>query len=203
MSEFRRRLMIQQESDPNALPPGCVRCEYLESTSNQWIDTEYTPIIGDELEIDRYKVVRETSNPTIFGAGDGTYQFVAVHNNTALYLRYFTNAAELMAKPQVLQQHSLLVKKSGTIYVDGEPIGTSKPLYNDVNTTLAIFNRGNRDAIFIGYIGTVTITRDNVRVVHLIPCLDTNAKPCYYDVVNKKFHYNKGAGTFLYKILEQ
>lgn len=195
--------MMQQESDTNALPAGCVRCEYLESTGTQWIDTEYTPTRGDELEIDRYKVVVSTETPTLFGAGDETSQFVAVHNLSALYVRYFTHIAKMMPGIQYMQQHSLLIKKIGDIYVDGEYSGVSNPLNNNVNTTLAIFNRGNRAASIIGYIGTVTITKDDVRVVHLIPCLDTNATPCYYDVVNKKFHYNKGSGQFLYKILEQ
>ena len=203
MSEFRRRLMMQQESDPNALPAGCVRCEYLESTGTQWIDTEYTPTRGDELEIDRYKVVKNTSTPVLFGAGDETSQFVAVHNSTALFVRYFASVAKEMPHIKYMQQHSLLVKKSGDIYVDGKHSGTSTPFYNNVNTTLAIFNRGNRAASIIGYIGTVTITRDDVRMVHLIPCLDANATPCYYDVVNKKFHYNKGTGEFIYKILEK
>lgn len=204
MSEFRRRLLMQQESDPNAiLPAGCVRCEYLESTGTQWIDTEYTPTRGDELKIDRYKVVKKTLNPTIFGAGYETPQFVVVQTETTLYIRYFTDSGTPVDGISDLQQHSLLIKKNGDTYVDGQFCTTSIPLYNDVNTTLALFNRGNRTAKIIGYIGTVTITRDNVRVVHLIPCLDANATPCYYDVVNKKFHYNKGTGEFLYKILEQ
>lgn len=203
MSEFRRRLMAQVASDPNALPAGCVRCEYLESTGSQWIDTGYTPTRGDELEIDRYKVVVDTLNPTIFGAGDGGSQFVVVHQSTILFLRYFAVAAEWVSNIPNTQQHSLFVKKNGDVYVDGKYSATSNALSSNVNTTLAIFNRGNRAASIVGYIGTVTITRDDVRMVHLIPCLDTNATPCYYDVVNKKFHYNKGTGEFIYKILEQ
>jgi hypothetical protein len=203
MSEFRRRLMTQVASDPNALPDGCVRCEYLESTSTQWIDTGYTPTIGDELEIDRYKITKSTPNSTLFGAGDGSIQLVAVQNNVALYLRYFTGQAGYNTNIQYMQQHSVLVKQNGDIYTDGKYYATSNPGNGDVNTTLAIFNRGNRTSSFNGYIGTFTITRDNVRVVHLIPCLDANATPCYYDVVKKKFHYNQGTGQFLYKPLEQ
>ena len=203
MSEFRRRLMMQGKSNEEVLPPGCVRCEYLESTGTQWIDTEYIPTRGDELEIDRYKVVSNTTSPTLFGAGDETSQFVAVNNTSTLFVRYFTNEGIPVNNIQNTQQHSLLVKKNGAVYVDGEYSATSNASYSDVNTTLAIFNRGNRAASIIGYIGTVTITRDDVRMVHLIPCLDANATPCYYDVVNKKFHYNKGTGEFLYKILEQ
>jgi hypothetical protein len=202
MSEFRRRLMAQVASDPNALPAGCVRCEYLEGTGTQWIDTGYTPTRGDELEIDRYKVTKSTAHPTLFGAGDNSIQLVAVQSNDALYLRYFTEQATYNANIQHKQQHSLLVKQNGDIYIDGKYYETSNP-NGDVNTTLAIFNRGNRTSSFNGYIGTVTITRDNVCVVHLIPCLDANATPCYYDVVNKKFHYNQGTGQFLYKPLEQ
>lgn len=194
---------MQGKSNEEVLPPGCVRCEYLESTGTQWIDTEYIPTRGDELEIDRYKVVSNTTSPTLFGAGDETSQFVAVNNTSTLFVRYFTNEGIPVNNIQNTQQHSLLVKKNGAVYVDGEYSATSNASYSDVNTTLAIFNRGNRAASIIGYIGTVTITRDDVRMVHLIPCLDANATPCYYDVVNKKFHYNKGTGEFLYKILEQ
>lgn len=202
MSEYRRRLMAQVASDPNALPDGCVRCEYLESTGSQWIDTGYTPTRGDELEIDRYKIITSTTSPTLFGAGDGGIQLVAVHNSVALYLRYFAVQAAYNSNIQYMRQYSLLVKQNGDIYLDGKYYATSNTGNGDVNTTLAIFNRGNRTSIFKGYIGTVTITRDNVRVVHLIPCLDANATPCYYDTVNKKFHYNQGTGTFLYKIAE-
>jgi hypothetical protein len=203
MSEFRRRLIAAVSQNESDIPAGCVRCEYLESTGTQWIDTEYTPTRGDELEIDRYIVTQNTAAPTLFGAGDGTSQFVAVHNHGGLFVRYFSNIAKSVNNIDYTRFHSLLVNQNGDIYVDDSFRETSSPLYNDVNTTLAIFNRGSRAASFIGCIGTVTITRDNVRVLHLIPCLDANTTPCYYDAVNKKFHYNKGTGEFLYKILEQ
>ena len=35
-------------------------------------------------------------------------------------------------------------------------------------------------------------------MLNLIPCLDSDNKPCMYDTVSKKTFYNNGTGEFLY-----
>lgn len=37
------------------------------------------------------------------------------------------------------------------------------------------------------------------KIMDLIPVLDSNKTPCFYDKISNKFLYNKGTGEFLYK----
>ena len=47
----------------------------------------------------------------------------------------------------------------------------------------------------------ILMFKNNILIQNLIPCLDDNDVPCFYDSVNKQTHYNRGSGDFLYELL--
>ena len=202
MSSIRRRLMSQVASDPNALPVGCVRCEYLEGTGTQWIDTGYFPNIGDELFLQNVKVCGNYS-AVVFSAGNADYQLILLYAAAkSAYFKYFISGSAKSIGFDNRTTHNVKIGNGGELYINGEHKTTSSPIHG-VNTSLHIFIRADKNQKFTGTIGEVVITNYGEWRVHLIPCLDSNGTPCFYDTVAKKFHYNQGTGDFLYKIADQ
>ena len=72
-----------------------------------------------------------------------------------------------------------------------------------IDAKLFLFERSNHKYHFSGKIGTVTFTRGGVKSLNLIPCLNAHNVPCMYDTVSGKSYYNKGTGTFGYKLLQE
>ena len=73
----------------------------------------------------------------------------------------------------------------------------------EVNAPLFLFERSDHKNHFSGKIGTVTFTRGAEKSLNLIPCLNGHNVPCMYDTVSGKSYYNKGTGTFGYKLLQE
>lgn len=49
-----------------------------------------------------------------------------------------------------------------------------------------------------GYSYGFEVLEESERKMNLIPCLDSDNKPCMYDAISKKTFYNNGTGEFLY-----
>lgn len=44
------------------------------------------------------------------------------------------------------------------------------------------------------------VFKNDILIQNLIPCLDDNDVPCFYDRVDKQTYYNRGTGTFEYEL---
>lgn len=226
MSEFRRRLMMQAESGPNALPAGCVRCEYLESTYKEWIDTEKVVYADEDLELVYCFAYEGNANNVIMGwRYDGNFAntsqcYVNCSGGATAYrpvLFYGTGASyqNCLYLPIDVKSKLVISTLERKIFVDG----VEQDGLHDKTFTLAY--DGEKGSVFNNYLFAlnnkgVVAAFSYVRIYeyslkdhkgnftqHLIPILDFDGNPCFYDTVAKKFHYNKGNGQFLYKILEQ
>lgn len=225
MSEFRRRLMTQVASDPNALPAGCVRCEYIEATGTQWIDTDKVVYANEDLLLD-YELQSMVGNQVIMGwRYEGIYTTTSqcyINYNvsiTAPFMVLFfgtsadrSNGVEIMSGVRVRLEVSTRSKK---IFIDG--VATD----GKYDETFTLPYDGEKGSVFNNYLfalnnkGVASATSE-VRIYeyslkdhtgnytqHLIPILDPNGTPCFYNTVSKKFHYNQGTDTFRFKIAEQ
>lgn len=227
MSEFRRRLMMQVESDPNALPAGCVRCEYLESytdsnnSNSQYIDTEKR--LWKE-EIFGYKV--SFLIPPTTGKEKGVCGWQDESSAYACYIRVFPNYFDISFGS--IYQDKYAFKSADDIFdIEFNPVNKTvlinksispyKYLINDLyrdygyaKLPMYLFTANNNGSPWSGANMRVydywVKDKDGNYVQHLLPILDPNGKPCMYDVVAKKFYFNKRtnrAEDFRYKILEQ
>ena len=200
MSEFRRRLMMQQGSDPDALPVGCVRCEYLESTGIQGIDTEYYPQIGDEILINNVQFYGSEQR-ALFSSGIGDYQLILLtQGSTGYYYKYFSTGAAAVVRVDNHNIHNIKINRFGQIYINDELITGNNPV-SETDTQLFLLKRANNSSYFNGTIGEFVVSKNGKDVLHLLPILDAKGTPCMYDIVSKKFYYNKGTGVFGYKIM--
>ena len=226
MSEFRRRLMAQVASDLNTLPAGCVRCEYLGSTGKQWIDTEKVVYADEDLSLDYYFTKDLTKNNVIMGWRYGgnylntsqcyvNYNFNVTGNQVKLWYGIGATPSDSGVNiPIGVRARLDISTKSNKIFIDGVAAGgiydktftlaydgKKGSVYN--NYLFALNNRGVASTVASTRIYEYSLKDHTGNYTqHLIPILDPNGTPCFYDTVSKKFHYNKGADTFLYKIAE-
>ena len=189
---LRRRAMYRG----GELPAGYKRCNYLESTGTQTINTGLTPVYGDEINVLAYR----TSNANSIFYASGTLTVTSGPNE--LYCRYFTStnndAARIPMKnfPADAQYHHIMISQDG-FYADGNFV-KELPGERAKASTLIIF-RGT-SALGKIRIKRFYITRDGAYTLNLIPALDRNGTPCMYDTVSKKTFYNERTGDFLYEL---
>lgn len=184
-------------STENTLPDGYIVCKYLESTGTQWIDTDITPIFGDAVYL---RVERTVMQSPLFYAGTNNQLTIYPFDNTYTYTKYFQNTTAALYFDYNYfsidgKFHDLLFDKNGCS-VDGVSVCgiSNNRLASD--TSLRLFR--NNTLMGSTRIASLRLERDNNVICNLIPALDNNGTPCFYDTISKKTLYNKGSGSFLY-----
>lgn len=188
---LRRRAMYRARE----LPAGYKRCNYLESTGTQTINTGLTPVYGDEINVIAYR----TSNSISMFYASGTLTATGV---IELYCRYFTSTNKDAERipvtifPADAQYHHIMLSQDG-FYEDGNFV-KALPGERAEAGTMIIF----RGTTSLGKlrIKRFYITRDGAYTLNLIPALDRNGTPCMYDTVSKQTFYNERTGEFLYEL---
>ncbi len=205
---LRRRAMYKA----GELPAGYKRCEWLSSKDDAYLITDYYPKIGDAIEI-YFSIDKGRDYDAPISA---TSEYDNVRNLIILFgkfanafFKYFTNGeASKVYLPQyvvgeprkmVIDKDGRLIDYTGYLVPSGE-VGKNK---EELNAPLFLFERSNHKSHFSGKIGTVTFTRGGEKSLNLIPCLNAHNVPCMYDTVSGKSYYNKGTGTFGYKLLQE
>ena len=208
MSLLRRRGMYKA----GELPAGYKLCEWLSSKDDAYLITDYYPKIGDAIEI-YFSLDNARDYDAIISATSGYDSsrmliiLGSVYPNS--YFKYFTNgeSSQCSLKAYVGDEpKKLVIDKDGRmISYNGHVISNDEVKKNkeEVNAPLFLLERSNHRAHFSGKIGTVTFTRGWEKSLNLIPCLNERNVPCMYDTVSGKSYYNKGTGTFGYKLLQE
>ena len=209
MSLLRRRGMYKA----GELPAGYKRCKWLSSNDDAYLITDYYPKIGDAIEI-YFRINSDRDYDVPINATseyDSDRQLIilfALHSNS--YFKYFTaGAASNVYLPQYFgggELRKMVIDKDGRLIDYTGYLVTSnevKKNKEEINAPLFLFERSNHKNHFSGKIGTVTFTRGGEKSLNLIPCLNEHNVPCMYDTVSGKTYYNKGTGTFGYKLLQE
>ena len=183
------------------LPQGYTRCEYLESTGTQYINTNFKPNNNTSIEI---KVtVQNPINTCLYCSRTNLSQITYsafLMQGTNLRIDYgnsqnITNHKSLIGKEYVYRQ-----EKNG-IYVNGVFIATitEKNFQCVYNMYLLASHIGeiNIDNCRNSILYYCKIWDNNILVRNLIPCLDSNNRPCMYDTVSGQTFYNQGTGEFI------
>ena len=208
MSLLRRRGMYKA----GELPAGYKRCEWLSSKNDAYLITDYYPKIGDAIEI-YFSLDNKRDYDAIISATSvyDMYRMLIILGGSypGSYFKYFTNDdasvvsldSYVSSKPKklVIDKDGRLRSYSGYLLSDSEV----KKNKEEVNAPLFLLERSNHKSHFSGKIGTVTFTRGGEKSLNLIPCLNEHNVPCMYDTVSGKSYYNKGKGTFGYKLLQE
>ena len=189
----------------NGLP--YTKLEYLESTGEQWINTECVPTNNTGFYID-YEF---TEPPIAFssilgcfisGVPQGSY---GISNNISLSkgLTKFYEKSGNFSRRQI--DFDTDFRK---LYVDGEYIcEVENSNFWNGGIGIGLFAARWSNKSYIYYVSAkiyyVKIYENNKIIRDYIPVLDQNNKPALYDKVEGKFYYNQGTGEdFKYKLKE-
>ena len=209
MSLLRRRGMMYKAGE---LPAGYKRCEWLSSKDDAYLITDYYPKIGDAIEI-YFSVDNKRNYDAPISATseyDSDRQLIILFDILAGgFFKYFTKGeASRVYLPQYIggEPKKMVIDKDGRLIDFTGYLVTSNEVEKnkeEINAPLFLFERSNHKDHFSGKIGTVTFTRGGEKSLNLIPCLNAHNVPCMYDTVSGKSYYNKGTGTFGYKLLQE
>lgn len=207
-----RRLMLRNISGGDGgLPSGYQQVEWISTSAalgNAFINTAYTPHIGDEVYLKFSPASMNQCCPC--SAGTGTYQFIAItQGNGQTYIRAFSNSAAAFTlgyrANSELELHS---SKDG---------GTYKTLFKNIsdgtqhtytNTTIAeldgsainlyLFRRRNNNSIYSGKIFAFWAKDSGGNfIANYIPCYrKSDGVIGMYDTVSNAFFTSANSGTF-------
>ena len=194
-----RRMIVA----PEPLPYDA-EVEYLESTGTQYIDTGYTPIIGDSIHIEFTHTSYNIGDNyrCLYSAGTGTYQLIHLGCKSAAidgaYYKYFASggAAEFNYHPALNTWYALDVNGNGTATIDNYTCTSTPQNALDGNsTTLWLLLRRNNTSPFIGKIRRFWLENNGVRKIDYIS-VRVGQVGYMYDKVSKQLFGNSGTGSF-------
>ena len=207
-----RRLMLRNTSGGDGgLPSEYQQVEWISTSAalrNAFINTAYTPHIGDEVYLKFSPASVNQCCPC--SAGTGTYQFIAItQGNGQTYIRAFSNSSVGFtlgySANSELEFHS---------YLDN---GTYKTLFKNIsagtqhtytNTTIAeldgsainlyLFRRRNNNSIYSGKIFAFWAKDSNGNfIANYVPCYRKNDGVIgMYDTTSRSFFTSANSGTF-------
>lgn len=192
------------------IPTSYTPVEYIESTGSQYIDTGIVPTSTTKLEFDA-NIVSGDSNVWMPVYGSRSF------NSTATYFCLYIQTSSHHLSPNYagfdpgtsgnttinLNQRYKLTEDKGQFYIDDvlkSGISTTntlttgdKPIYLFANNSNGDVQMRGQDVKLYG----CKIWNNNILVRDFIAVQDDNSVPCLYDLVEGKFYYNKGPGTFV------
>lgn len=193
------------------VPAGYTKCLYLQSNGTQRIDTGHIPdaytgvylkaqhlTYGDFIPLGSWENSNNYYYPPRFNTvgKSGSYSFGTTYQLSFYYDKgddlTFTSTMNLY-NDRTLNFWSEDTNWFGIIPVNFTATFT-RPLwlfsYNMDNATInATYGK------FGGRIYRAQITQGDTLVHDYVPCLDTNNRPCMYDVIEQKTLYNQGTGA--------
>ena len=186
------------------LPVGYTRCKYLRSDGAQLID------IGQYADFESRAVVTATRDSAANNCGwafgyrgkDNGPNFtasVSVGANSGSSAR-FSNKSNDNKNPEVTigQFVTLDLSKNG-FFIDGVFMKAFYDAdYFTTPSTIRLF--GNAMYKLIGKISMFKLFNGERLLVYFVPALDSDGRPCMFDIVSKSPFYNIGTGEFTYEI---
>lgn len=168
--------------------------EYIESTGTQYIDTNYTPVQGDDLEFKNVTI--NTFNGALFSAGTESYQLILLGLGSVCYYKYFQTGNAAASSFSTITNGNIKVL-NGNLYINNV-LKVEANYGGAVNTTLNIFQRANNTSNLIGKIGEIIISNNGIIKRDFIPCYRKSDNVAgLYDLVNNTFYTNQGTGNFM------
>lgn len=174
---------------------------YISSTGTQYIKTDFTPILGMDMEWGGVA----TEEGALFSAGSGDYILREKRISTyKRFLSYFVKPTVSVFQTMTLGstlKFSIknnvysLANEQGTVVntVNVSPVGA-------VDTDLYLFYDNRLSECGKCSLGYLICSVNNTEVLHLISCVrNADNVVGMYDLISKKFYINEGTGEFEYE----
>ena len=193
----------------NELPSGYKRVEYLESTGTQYIVISKNMTFDENTTTTIEVAFTEawTHDINLFGTLTNNFRFEMGQGWTGkgLSANRGLNGRQYVFNLNTQDKYLIKMYNGGIDINDTSATAVSSYFGNtdDWNKSgsvskIALFTT-IRDELLESRVSKAKIYSFTVGdMLNLIPCLDSDNKPCMYDTVSKKTFYNSGTGEFLY-----
>ena len=190
-----------------SLPLGYTRLEYLQGNPNTQINIPYATNADTGLAAEYMQLGNRVSNSVLVASDSSIlsmfvpYSSLTYPNDTWLF-RYGRYDYSLVPGYKELEY------LTGSVNYLNSKIGTT--VLNGITRSYKPYT-----IAFDGFANNLQVLKDFYRlrwakvsqgdqvVMHLIPALDPEQRPCLYDLVQKKTYYNSGSGKFAYNVSEE
>lgn len=179
--------------------------DYIESSSNQYIDTG----VNADYKLDiKYTIEKAVSGSLIFGA---------IYNNNGSYIRYhagvnrnkysffiLNNSTFTTINDDANVKHDFYIKATDrTVSVDGTTYEMPETTTTDTGLNFWLFRRNSNTTNLMNYsslkLYSCQMYYENELVRDFIPCYrNSDNEVGLYDLVNDVFYTNQGTGAFTY-----
>jgi hypothetical protein len=180
-----------------ALPEGWTRVEYLESSGNQFIATNFILDSDCEIFCDFQPLGNNTAQIPWAWDNERARCIGLVRNGS--YLNYDWSQSRLGSNAHNLERHNVVINSKGA-WFDGVQ-ACSFPSSDSFVTDSAfqVFKgTGSYSYRFVGRVYALSVKKAGKVVFDMVPCLKDTGAPCYYDLVSKKAFSNQMTGDFTY-----
>lgn len=195
------------------LPSGYTEVKYLRSSGTQYINTGISVIqnLNYKIKFKFYSGSIGNGWNNLFGVystSGGNVSFTIIFHSYYGYMQVYSSKNSYIAKTNNYRETDITIVKDGmNVYLNDELFGT---LSNAQVTGRYIYlftsNAGDypkTDAVAKNLIIYSLELYDNTTLIQkLIPCLDNNNVPCFFDMVSRQTFYNAGTGTFGYETMD-
>ena len=177
------------------VPLNYKKIEYLESTKErEYIDTGLKISNNTKIEI-KGKQYNDGSSLT------GVNPLLAI-TSAGGYWRFRFNNMVIDTNISARKSEALIVLDKGKCYLDNVFVGEiTNNAFNSTYTNILFGRRintnGNNEEVNKQRIYYFKQYENDILVQNLIPCLDSNNRPCMYDTVSGQTFYNQGTGEFI------
>jgi hypothetical protein len=186
------------------LPEGYQECEWIGNGQGvaQYIDTSIKTTNKTKIELEASYI--NSASASIFGS----YNMGIQTSGTNFYLNYNGENSGAISTVIPTNKKIKLTIDNNKFYLDDSLIYTfTSGVFTSSYTSLLNAYRTASGGVGTSCTGEkhiygLKIYESGFLVQNLIPCLDENGIPCFYDLVNKKGYYNEGEGELLYSLKE-
>lgn len=188
------------------LPDGFKRVEYLQSSGNQWIQTDYCPnnetkIVSNCYFIKAGKNGRFCGNGAATSGGTDKFTiFLSAYGTKAIIFDFGNVRTDKNNFNLSVGKHIISADKNGLVIDGSVAIATNHTAEFQSTSPITFFAAGGettQDGDHWRIYDFIIYERGEV-ICHFIPCLNDDNEPCMFDVINKKSYTNAGAGQFYY-----
>ena len=192
-------MMANQSGDKPSLPPHMKRCEYLESTGEQYLDIG--SIGSNNKIVICADILKSTANRFLLGNSSDSENIVSFNLTTNNSNNYFGTAKYTGSLARdgysVYSISREGIEINGTLYTWSTAV--SDFLAKNVKLFSSVSSTGIISASPSGKLYSCLIYEHNILIHDYIPCFNLETyRPCMYDTITGIVLYNQGRGEFGY-----
>lgn len=201
-----KELEFEYIHTPYNLPAGFKKCVYLQSDGTQWINTQVVPNTETGLYFRALRLCYGNLVP--FGIGENGFDiYPPRYNSKELFYKWGKTGVKMMNWDKAddlifssyLNFYNSKIAKFNSADTDAIlAISSQTGTFTNPIWLFSSNNNGSYNATYGKWIGRIyraQMTQGDALIRDFVPCLDTDNRPCMYDLVTQEAYYNQSGGT--------